>query len=184
MSKEPSNKSGAPEVDAERRKFLKTGGAAIASGLAVPILASSRSAAAGEEGDENSAAVERVAQTEVSKGSWNKPNIVIIITDEERYPMHWPTGWADANLPNRKLLANHGLTFTNACTATSPCSPSRGVLFTGLYPTENGVITNSGAMGPRSFRRRFPIWPRCWPAPAMRYSIGESGTSPATPAAL
>ncbi len=147
MSEKTFSKSGVSEVDTERRKFLKGTGAAIASGLAVPFMASSDSIAAGAEGDENSAAEERVAQAEVSKGSWHKPNIIIMITDEERYPMHWPTGWAEANLPNRKRLANHGLTFTNACTATSPCSPSRGVLFTGLYPTENGVTTNSGALG-------------------------------------
>ena len=147
MAKKPFDKSGASEVDTERRKFLKSSGAAIASGLAVPILAGSKSVLAGAEDTEDSAAVERVAQAEVSTGSWNKPNIILMITDEERYPMHWPTGWADANLPNRKLLANHGLTFTNACTATSPCSPSRGVLFSGLYPTENGVTTNCGGVG-------------------------------------
>ena len=28
-----------------------------------------------------------------------KPNILIIITDQEREVMHWPEGWAEANLP-------------------------------------------------------------------------------------
>ena len=144
MSEKTFTKSGAPEVDTERRKFLKTGGAAIASGLAVPFMAGSDSAAAGAEGDENGAAEERVVHAEVSKGSWNKPNIIILITDEERFPMHWPTGWADANLPNRKRLANHGLTFTSAYTASSWCTPSRGTLFTGLYPPEHGATQTLG----------------------------------------
>ena len=171
MSEKTFSKSGAPEVDTERRKFLKTGGAAIASGLAVPILASSDSVAAGAEGDENSAAEERVAQAEVSKGSWNKPNIIILITDEERYPMHWPTGWADANLPNRKRLANHGLTFTNACTATSPCSPSRGTLFTGLYPTEQRRDTQHRLWQPLSGPRS----PRFTRIPNMATMLASAG---------
>ncbi len=139
MSKKPFNKSGTSEVDTERRKFLKSSGAAIASGLAVPFMASSDSAAAGSEGDENSFAESRVTQKEVSSGVWNKPNIILIITDQERYPMHWPAGWADANLPNRRRLARHGLTFTKGFTAASTCVPSRGTMFTGLYAPEHGA---------------------------------------------
>ena len=30
-----------------------------------------------------------------------RPNILIIMADQERYPRHWPAGWGDANLPNR-----------------------------------------------------------------------------------
>jgi len=139
MSKKPFNKSGASEVDMERRKFLKSSGAAIASGLAVPLMAASDSVAAGEEGDGNSAAEQRVTQAEVLNDIWNKPNIIILITDQERFAMHWPSGWADANLPNRRKLARHGLTFMNAFTASSACTPSRATLFTGLYPQETNM---------------------------------------------
>ena len=38
-----------------------------------------------------------------------KPNIVLIITDQEREVMHWPEGWAEANLPARSRLMEHGL---------------------------------------------------------------------------
>ena len=27
-----------------------------------------------------------------------KPNIIVILTDQERYPTHWPEGWAEKNL--------------------------------------------------------------------------------------
>ncbi len=43
-----------------------------------------------------------------------KPNIVLIITDQERQVMHWPEGWAEANLTARSRLMAHGLTFNNA----------------------------------------------------------------------
>ena len=33
-----------------------------------------------------------------------KPNLLIIITDQEREVMHWPEGWAEANLPARTTL--------------------------------------------------------------------------------
>jgi choline-sulfatase len=84
-------------------------------------------------------------------GRGNRPNIVLIITDQERYPQYWPPGWADANLPNRKRLADHGLTFTRAFCNAAMCSPSRATLFTGLYLTQHGVehtLTTGGTLSP------------------------------------
>jgi choline-sulfatase len=69
----------------------------------------------------------------------NKPNILLIITDQEREVMHWPTGWAEANLPARSRLMDHGLHFSNAHCNTAACSPSRATLLTGLYPAQHGV---------------------------------------------
>jgi hypothetical protein len=68
-----------------------------------------------------------------------RPNIMLIITDQERSPQYWPADWAETNLPNRKRLADHGLTFTRAFCNTAMCSPSRTTLFTGLYPAQHGV---------------------------------------------
>jgi choline-sulfatase len=69
----------------------------------------------------------------------NKPNIVLIITDQEREVMHWPEGWAEENLHARSRLMANGLTFRNAHCATAACSPSRATLMTGLYPAQHGV---------------------------------------------
>jgi len=80
-----------------------------------------------------------------------KPNIVVIITDQERRPMYWPRGWADQNLPNRKRIADHGLTFDQAVCNTAMCSPSRSTFFTGLYPAQHGVtrtLTEGGTVSP------------------------------------
>src|SRR5262249_49106177 len=82
-------------------------------------------------------------------GAANRPNLVLIITDQERYPQYWPPGWADANLPNRKRLADHGLTFTRAFCNAAMCPPSRATLFTGLYLTQHGVehtLTDGGTL--------------------------------------
>ena len=69
----------------------------------------------------------------------NKPNIFLIITDQEREVMHWPEGWAEENLPARERLKANGMTFNRAYIATAACSPSRASLFTGLYPAQHGV---------------------------------------------
>ena len=69
----------------------------------------------------------------------SKPNILIIITDQEREVMHWPDGWAEANLPARNRILAHGMQFTRAQCNAAACSASRGTLLTSRYPAEHGV---------------------------------------------
>jgi choline-sulfatase len=110
-----------------RRRFLG-GAAALAAGLALPAWPGVAEAAA-TEGDEARGA----------EAPSRRPNIVILMTDQERYPQHWPSGWARDRLPNRQRLARHGLTFRRTFCAASMCSPSRASIFTGLFPAEHGV---------------------------------------------
>ncbi len=58
--------------------------------------------------------------------------------------MHWPAGWAEANLPATERLKRNGLTFNNAFTNTCQCSPSRATLHTSAYPPEHRVTTTFG----------------------------------------
>jgi len=69
----------------------------------------------------------------------NRPNLLIIITDQERAVMHFPEGWAEKNLPATTLLKNNGVEFLNGCCNACMCSPSRSTLFSGLYPSQHGV---------------------------------------------
>src|SRR5579872_7386334 len=39
------------------------------------------------------------------------PNIIVLMTDQERHHMHWPDGWAEKNLPSLQRLKRHGLYF-------------------------------------------------------------------------
>ncbi len=68
-----------------------------------------------------------------------RPNILIILTDQQRSIQHFPEGWAEENLPGLNWLKDNGISFTNSFISTSPSSPSRGVLFTGLYQSKTGV---------------------------------------------
>jgi len=69
------------------------------------------------------------------------PNLLLLITDQQRYPCHWPeiSGWLRDLTPNQHELAETGLTFHRAFTNTSMCSPSRATLLTGQYSHLNGV---------------------------------------------
>ena len=89
-----------------------------------------------------------------------RPNIVIIITDQERSHKHFPDGWARKNLRVHydRLIGCKGeygadrssAVFNNAFTATTECSPSRASLLTSSYPTEHGVVTTPGVLDPNS----------------------------------
>ncbi len=68
-----------------------------------------------------------------------RPHIILLWTDQERHPQHWPEGWVEANLPSSNRLKRHGLSFVNAFTAAAQCTPSRATFLTSTYPTVNGV---------------------------------------------
>ncbi len=72
-----------------------------------------------------------------------KYNILFILTDQERYfdPSTLPTGYS---LPGRERLRNEGVSFTNHQIATSVCSSSRSVIYTGQHVQHTGVFDNLG----------------------------------------
>jgi hypothetical protein len=47
----------------------------------------------------------------------------LIITDQERAPMHWPQGFVVERLVSRSRLLRHGVSFENAVCNTAMCSP-------------------------------------------------------------
>ncbi len=67
------------------------------------------------------------------------PNIVVLMTDQERHHVHWPRGWAAKNLPSFERLKRNGLYFNRAYTAASQCSPSRAVMMTSRFAPVNRV---------------------------------------------
>jgi choline-sulfatase len=87
-----------------------------------------------------------------------KPNILILITDQEREVMHWPAGWAEANLPARTRLMKHGLHFTRAQCNSAACSASRATFLTGVYPAQHGVKNLVSCNDPKKVAdRRAPM---------------------------
>lgn len=68
-----------------------------------------------------------------------KPNVVIILTDDQGYGDLGCMGSADLKTPNLDALAGAGIRFTSMYSASPVCSPSRASLLTGRYPGNAGV---------------------------------------------
>ena len=58
------------------------------------------------------------------------PNILLITTDEERFNLPRPAGFS---LPARERIAESGTAFTRYYAASTQCSSSRSVIYTGQH---------------------------------------------------
>lgn len=71
-----------------------------------------------------------------------RPNIVFVITDQQRFDTINALGFDHVDTPNLDRLVREGTTFTRTYVSAPSCSPSRASLFTGLYPHSLGVLRN------------------------------------------
>src|SRR5262245_57083677 len=73
---------------------------------------------------------------EASEGTAPRPNVVIILTDDQRVNTmrYMPL--------TRKRLVRPGISFENAFVPNPICCPSRASILTGTYSHTNGVWTN------------------------------------------
>ncbi|WP_431683470.1 sulfatase family protein [Kitasatospora sp. KL5] len=100
-----------------RRGFL-AGAAAVAAAGATPALAGR-------------------AAAEPAEPAAARPNILVILTDDQ--PKH--TEWATPKTVD--WLAGHGVRFTAGHVATPLCAPSRSSIFSGRQAHNHGVLDNS-----------------------------------------
>lgn len=77
-----------------------------------------------------------------------RPDVVIIMTDEERavppYESAAVLAWRRAALPGRRWFDEHGVRFARHYTGSLACVPSRPTIFTGHYPDLHGVTQTDG----------------------------------------
>ncbi len=71
-----------------------------------------------------------------------RPNILFILTDDQRWDTLGVYGNKDIKTPNMDKLAKEGARFDAAYIASPLCCPSRSVFLTGKYPHQTGVLTN------------------------------------------
>jgi len=67
-----------------------------------------------------------------------QPNILFIMTDQQRADSVWPVGDGSVQADNLNALARESTVFRNAYVTQPVCTPARSALMTGLWPSVNG----------------------------------------------
>ncbi len=75
----------------------------------------------------------------------DKPNIVVMMTDDQRHDFMSGAGHPFLKTPNMDRIAKEGFRYTNAFVTNALCAPSRATLMTGQYSHANGVRDNMGS---------------------------------------
>ncbi len=86
-----------------------------------------------------------------------RPNVLFIFDDQHRADALGYRGCRNVATPNLDRLASEGMTFANAVSTCPICTPYRGMLLTGRYPTHTGIVLNWMEVNPaeESIARRF-----------------------------
>jgi N-acetylglucosamine-6-sulfatase len=87
--------------------------------------------------------------------SAKRPNVVFILTDDQRSDALGCMGHPHLKTPHIDRLAKEGLLFKNHFCTTSLCSPSRASILGGLYAHSHGVVNNF-----TDYPRDLPTFPR------------------------
>eukprot|EP00567_Pseudictyota_dubia_P014058 CAMPEP_0197436336 /NCGR_PEP_ID=MMETSP1175-20131217/3808_1 /TAXON_ID=1003142 /ORGANISM="Triceratium dubium, Strain CCMP147" /LENGTH=605 /DNA_ID=CAMNT_0042965603 /DNA_START=111 /DNA_END=1925 /DNA_ORIENTATION=+ len=78
----------------------------------------------------------------------SRPDVVILMTDEERavppYEAADVLAWRREALPGRRWFEENGVSFGRHYTGSLACVPSRPTMFTGQYPDLHGVTQTDG----------------------------------------
>lgn len=74
--------------------------------------------------------------------STTRPNVVFILTDDQRWDQLGCAGHPFLKTPHIDRLAEEGAYFENMFVTTSLCSPSRASFLSGLYANTHGVVNN------------------------------------------
>jgi len=81
------------------------------------------------------------------RGADPRPNVVIILTDDQGYADLGCFGAKDLRTPNLDRMAREGMRFTDFYVAQAVCTASRAALMTGCYPNRVGL---QGALNHKS----------------------------------
>jgi arylsulfatase A-like enzyme len=71
-----------------------------------------------------------------------RPNVLVILTDDQRFDAMGCAGNPLLKTPHMDRLAAEGARFANMFCTASLCSPSRASILSGMYPHRHGVINN------------------------------------------
>lgn len=70
----------------------------------------------------------------------SRPNIIVILTDDQGYGDLSSYGHPTLRTPNIDRMAREGIRLTSFYSAASVCTPARAALLTGRYPIRSGLV--------------------------------------------
>ena len=93
----------------------------------------------------------------MNESSAKNPNVLVIITDQQRADHAGFMGNKTLNTPNLDRLASRSVVFQNAWVSNPVCMPNRCSILTGRMPTAHGVIFNDRSLewNANTFVRQF-----------------------------
>ena len=83
------------------------------------------------------------------------PNLIVILTDDQRHDAFGAGGSPFLETPHIDALAEGGVLFEQAVVPTALCCPSRASFLTGQYPHRTGIYNNWPEPGQLETRRLF-----------------------------
>ena len=72
-----------------------------------------------------------------------RPNIIFIITDQQRYDTIRALGFEYMDTPHIDRLVEEGVVFSDCHVTAASCAPARASLFKGYYPHTTGILKNA-----------------------------------------
>ncbi|MHA7831763.1 MAG: sulfatase-like hydrolase/transferase [Flagellimonas sp.] len=78
----------------------------------------------------------------------NKPNLLIVLSDQHSYDMLGAFGNDQVITPNLDQFASEGIRFDMAFSNQPVCTPFRGMLLSGMHPLNNGAFVNDTPLLP------------------------------------
>ncbi|NOY80625.1 MAG: sulfatase [Kiritimatiellaeota bacterium] len=90
-------------------------------------------------------------------GGTERPNLIFLLTDDQRWDMMGCAGNPWIRTPNMDALARDGCRFTHAFVTTSICAASRATFFTGLYERTHRYTFGTPPLAERFVDISYPV---------------------------
>lgn len=90
-------------------------------------------------------------------GPKQPPNIIFLLTDDQRWDAMGAMGNSIIKTPNMDELANSGVLFTNAHVTTSICCCSRASILSGQYVSRHGINGFSTPFSEEAVQETYPL---------------------------
>ncbi len=95
-------------------------------------------------------------QQQLGTPSVTRPNIIFLLTDDQRWNALGCMGNPDIKTPHIDRLAHDGVLFKNHFVTTSICCVSRASIFTGQYERRHGIGNFSKPFTPAQWAQTYP----------------------------